>query len=453
MASPMSTRLSSMLGVAGLIVACLMAASPAAAQWRGQRFNSVDSALRPDFERGDLQPMIKLFDLTEDQQLIVGMYLDEYSRSFSEAAASIRDEIEYRREEVQDDIREMREEGRGRRDFDREMLREFRERMEAVSQPADDFSDGRKIELRDQFFEQLRGTLSRTQADKLPAFERMVNRNRYLPRGLYPSTQVDVIKLANEVERDYGLGPQQAEIEAALQQYAIELDSALLKREAEYSDTEDDLRTAFEERDVDLAEKTISQQIALQMKIRDLHDRYAEIVRQLLPPDATALFDELFRTNSYPQVYRPEPAQETLTAALAIEGLSAETRSAIESIRTQYDLGLADINEKLESAYRRNEPEQLLRTVQRVRAMLNREPMQREDNPIRELTRDRNDLSDKALDDLESLLTEEQWASLPRSTRQRPGRDDDGRFRGGRGFNSDFEDGRRRGRRFDRDDD
>jgi hypothetical protein len=116
-------------------------------------------------------------------------------------------------------------------------------------------------------------------------------------------------------------------------------------------------------------------------------------------------------------VFRPHPVQNIFKAAKELPGLSAETLTAIVSLESAYLTDLGAVTQQMWAAEREWEPtEQRLRAESFTKRMAGQQP-EHIDNPTRELSIRRDEISRSYVRQLKALLTPEQFAQLPGAAR------------------------------------
>ena len=214
----MFTRLVSILAV-GLAVA--LSASAALGQgFRGGRGG--DDAFDPAVTTEQMEKYADMLDLSADQQAAALALLEAYQVEFEAAARPVRDKIENLRTEA----RETR---------DRTLWGEL---MEARG----DFEETSK-QMETTLLADVQALLTPEQAESgWPRVVRERRREQSLPRGLMSGERVDVIALVKDLDLSQ---EQSAALADTLNQYELELDLALIKRDEAQDEFRQNMRDLF----------------------------------------------------------------------------------------------------------------------------------------------------------------------------------------------------------------
>lgn len=404
-------------GLTGFLAAATVATvgffAPTAVEAQGFRGGMME-AMRPTYSSDDLRILSDVFELSDDQRIIIQVLIDDYSESFRAGAAVVREEMETIFQQLRDG---------GNRENWREMIEKAQAPLEAWRKKADN--------LNNQFLADFKATLTEPQVERWPTFERRMRREKGMPQGALSGERVDLFKVVDSMD----LKEYRDQIDPVLETYAVQLDEALRQRESDMQRAEQDIRQAMQNMDFDKGLAAIDRQSKLRMRIRDTNEMFAQQIRGVLPQ---ALGDEFYHNvleAGYPQVYNDTWGQRLFEAALNLPDIDETLRGSIDAFRTAHEQRLAAINDRLTKAIRENEPKQLQRQIRMMQARMNNERPQPVEDPVRDLMRERSDMEQLAATQLRSLLTDAQWEKLPRrEERMRDGGGPGGQFRGGQQF-------------------
>jgi hypothetical protein len=165
-----------------------------------------------------------------------------------------------------------------------------------------------------------------------------------------------------------------------------------------------------------------------------VNDNYAELVAATLGEEAPAAAEltEAFRLRGYGRVFRETRAQRAFDAALELEGLEQDIIDSINALYAGYLAELRAMNEQLLALVRREEPKQRTARMEWMAARRAGQDVERAADPLREAFDRRDEMDDRYLEQLQALLTPEQYEELDVPERRR-GRGDRGGMGGGRG--------------------
>lgn len=380
------------LGLVLSSVVMAVAGSPAAGQFGGRMGG--DDAFSPPVSSRELDEYAKVLGMSEDQAEAAKVLFDGYMEQFQAESGVARDKS-----------RRLMEEARDFQDFSK--WREIRDLRTGFSK--------RSQEMETAFFDDIQMLLDDTQMQRWPALERTRRRLDTIGRGLMSGERVDVIRLVEETELTED---QRSPIESILEQYAMDLDRELTKRNQVYDEAQNYFGSLEGRPDPTELQDLMDRGRAAAIRVRDINERYARQVASALPEEARAGFEDRVKRLSYPQVYRETRAQQTIAGALGLEDLTDDQRTQIEAIRDSYSRDLTASNDRMVRATREMEE------TMTVRDMFNRGGGDR--GPMGDLMRERRDLETSVLQRVRGLLTDAQVEQLPR-------RNEDDRRGGGGG--------------------
>lgn len=270
-------------------------------------------------------------------------------------------------------------------------------------------------QLRDTLVADLASLLTPEQAARWPRFERWYRRGQLLPKGTLHGESVDVERLVESLSPAV---PVEGALAAALDEYSVEIDAALVARQ-------ETLDRAPPKNDGSMPpealaralEAFIDNQHQARLRVRRVNFAFAERIAGLLSEEARAAFRSAFDASAFPEVFDRDFADEAFGEVLKLADLSAEQRAAIESIRSEYEAALPEANRRWAEGIRREEEQRTARTL------LARAQAGAPGQPGDEARAARNELDERARRRLVAVLTPDQrrrlsWgdtaASLPR---------------------------------------
>lgn len=406
-----------MLTVATLLASLLIALPALAQGWR--QFENGDNLFDPAVSTKQMERYAEILGFTADQQAAALALLEAYHVEFDAAARPVRDRIE----ELRNEARETR---------DRALWGEIMQARGDFEQQAE--------KMADSFLADVQTLLTPQQAQEgWPKVQRERRRELSIPRGLMSGERVDVIALVDALSLDEA---QRAQLDDTLNQYALELDQALVKRDEVQDDFRQNMRDMFREGDQEGINDMFERGKQAATRVRDINNRYARQIEALLPEDAAPTFAAQVRQRAFPMIYNPSRAERLLETASKFDDLSQEQKEQIGTIRASFGQSLTSINRQMETA--QVEMEESM-TADRMGQMFRNGG---ENDAMRDLRRQKRDLERSTVEKLRTILTEQQAERLPQRGEGEGQGDGRRRFGGPRGEPEgarDGESGERRG--------
>jgi hypothetical protein len=353
----------------------------------------IAEAMQQDYMRRDIVLFEQGLNLDDAQRTIVDALYQDYEQAFNDGLAGMRKSIEDMREELQS------------QDVDRVLRRVF--------QPIEEWSVEKRA-LGDQFLENVKVVLTTEQQEQWPKFERFLFREKYLPRGQISGESLNLFHVARDMKLN---DPQTQHMQPTLDEYDIALDQALRNRQKAFTSSQGDMLKSFSEQNPQVSLAILQRQIEVRVAVRNVNDQYIDRLAEVMPDDRRPEFRQKALERAYPRIYRPTPVQNIFKAALELEGLDSGARSSVAELEAAYLAELAAVNTDWFNALRRWEPdEQRKRAEAFAQRMSGQQPAQIED-PTRELSVRRDDVSRNYARQLQSLVSPEQFAQLPGAMR------------------------------------
>ncbi|MHC4430143.1 MAG: hypothetical protein ACYS0D_16325 [Planctomycetota bacterium] len=268
--------------------------------------------------------------------------------------------------------------------------------------------------LGEQFVSDLKGLLNEAQMQTWPPFERKIFRLKYMRNGQLPSENLDLTVHVQDLD----LTPVQLEeIRSLMLQYEEALHEALRRREDYLQSSQNDLIAAIQNNEFQVGIDVAERQVVLRKAVRDVNEQYTVALAAALPEDIGKDFLNRVRQATYPRVYGMVPAQRVFTAAKELDGISKETLQAIVTMEQDFLRELQAFNEALMQLVRNYEPKKIKNKVAQATSRLSGETPPALQDPTREQYAERREISNRYMDSLKSVLTSEQFASLPGARR------------------------------------
>ncbi len=377
------------------LAAAVALTTPASAQFG--LAGGFQDAFRPGFTARDVQLAVTMLDLDDSQKLILETLYEDYQEDFRTGIDGFRQNMMDMRGEIPAD---------GAPDPGQILRVVFGAMNEWRYENRD---------LVETFTENLKAILNDEQTEAWPAFDRRLYRLRYLANGRLAAENLDLLLMVKQMNFP---PPQLEALKPLLQEYEVRLHNALRQREAYFNSSQDDLLLAIQnEGSADIGIRVAQRQVELRKAVRDINEDYANAVAEELPEDLGAEFLNKVREKTYVRIFRRTQLQRLFDAAERIDTLEPETLDAIKALHREYLNELNAFNVRLIEATRRYEPENLKNKAALAASQTaGRRPQQLPDPLVDEFAK-RRDLDVRYIDHLKALLTPEQFAMLPGSTR------------------------------------
>lgn len=361
--------------------------------------------MRGLFEAGvtsrQVDSMGKQLNLTSEQSAAVDALFEAYQDGNNDLMRQARETME----SMRDDMRGAFRDGGPDPDLMRRMGEEF-----------DKFRKSRK-DLETSFFNDVKAVLTPEQTAQWPSVERTHRRESTINRGLMAGERVDLVRLTESLELP---DDAEAQIRPILEQYATDLDRELVARNTAYDEGQAKMRDAFQSGNMADLDKVVEQGRAVSTRVRDVNRRYARQLEGVLPEESRQKFNEAFKRESFPLIYRPTLASRTVEAAPTLPDLDDTQRSAIQTIVDGYRRDSASINKELETAWEAREasfrPQDMMGGG---RGGFGRGGMLGDDERSQELRDRRRTLEETTVEKIKAVLRPEQIEQLPTRESQR----------------------------------
>jgi len=408
------------LVLAAVLALPLAAAAPASAQFGGR--SAMMQAVEPDVWSRDLPIFAESLQLEEWQRPIVEMLVEDYLATFNAGIDAMKQQMQGisakgEKPSVQD-----------------------------VLQPLEDWA-GKKKELYANFLQGVRSQLSEQQLERWPVLERALRRERLLPQANLSGEGINLIGVMQDLAP-----PTEITVAAsnALETYELQLDEALLARQSRMEEIVPALKDAMaemnHERGLELQERIMASRLAL----REVQDRNTEAIAATMGAEWGERFRAMALQRAYTEAFQPSPVMRQFVAALALPDLAEEKKTAITSLREEFQRALDDLSTQMLAAIRKQEPldarKKVLNARERREGRAVPVPAAPEQGSVESIRAARAQTNEKYRKALEDLLTLEVYEQLPgggkmsiKARETKPGAANEGRNRvstsrpGGRG--------------------
>jgi len=427
----------------------------------------------PDYMLRDLRRFKESLLLNEEQTEIVEQILREYDESFREASTSseesmrstftsmrgneddparqeqqemrqrmrdIREKMDSARQlQGEEGMQELEERLRGEMDSIHESMSESRaamwqspERQAAMEDLSLYVMDQLRIKrsMRIEFETDLVTVLTEEQLLLWPPLQRMLVRDRLLPKGRLSGETLDVMSLVEQQQFDdetlVGLIP-------AINSWDVNVTSALQARDDHLVENQGAMMASFRTMDTSGGESVMKEQARLAETVRRINDDAVEQIASALPSEEGSTFSSLARERAYPRIFRTTRVERAYLGAMDLEDLDSDILISIVEL---YDVLLTDLesaNERVLSETQRWESQEQLERMNRFASRMSGVNSERPESPIRKAEENKQTIEESYLEQLRLLLTEEQIEELgglekrqPREDRRRSWQNDRG---------------------------
>jgi hypothetical protein len=356
-------------------------------------------AMRPEYMSRDLVVFAEGLNLDDTQEVMVEAMFDSYEDDFELGWATTQERLN----KVASDLKS-------------NPPTSTKDTLEPVLNALGDWLQ-EKRELDQGLLENVQAILVSEQKHLWPGFAQRLYREKNISKGRLSGESVDLFLIV----RDSELSPAaESIIESNLIEYASALDSAMRDRDTILRGNPKKLFDNILSGDTDRPPSLVDSIIRARIEVRDLNDRYIDIIRGALTPTDGENFRNRALKRGYTRIYRRTPAQRILRHAAENENYPPETSALILQLETAYLQELESINHALLTLTRKYEPE-----VHRNRELAGQVrksggiPQKLED-PTRAIFKDREELGKKYIDMLRDLLSPEEFIELEGSRRWIP---------------------------------
>ena len=356
-------------------------------------------AMQPEYFSRDLVVFAEGLNLDDTQEVIVEAMFDSYEDEFELGFATFQERVN----RIADELREA-------------PPTTSRETLEPVLNALGDWLV-EKQELDEGLLENIKAILINHQRLLWPGFERKLYREKHINRGKLSGESVDLF----QIKRDSDFS-QTAEtfITETLEEYSIALDAAMRKRDAILRGNPKKLFDNILMGNAQREPAYIEDIIRARLEVRDLNDRYTEIICSSLSAEDSDNFRLRSLKRGYPRIFRITPAARILRQAAENESYDPAIIVQILQLEIAYTIELNDLNFKILTTTRRYEPEALKHREVAGQIRKNGGTPTKLEDPSRELYKEREELGKRFIDMLRAILTPEEFIELDGARRWVP---------------------------------
>jgi hypothetical protein len=356
-------------------------------------------AMQPAYFSRDLVVFAEGLNLDETQEVIVEAMFDSYTDDFEYGWAATQERLNKVAEEMKE-----------------QTPSSSKDTLEPVLNALGDWLI-QKRQLDQGLLENIQAILVPEQRALWPSFSQRLYREKHMSRGRLSGESVDLFLIM----RDCNLSPvAESTISDSLDEYALALDIAMRNRDSILRGNPkklfDNILSGNDKRDASLSDDLIKARI----EVRDLNDRYTEIVCSQLSPIDSEDFRARSLKRGYTRIYRRTPAQRLFQQAAENPAYATEVTTQIRALELSYNQELSAINFQLLGLTRKHEPEAQLHREQAGQIRKAGGTPSALEDPTRAIYKKREALGKEYIEMLRALLSADQFLELDGSRRWVP---------------------------------
>jgi hypothetical protein len=323
-----TSALLSRLAIAVVAAGVALSLAPAAhAQFGGGV--GMRNLFMPDFLGRDLPVFVDSLQLEEWQRPILETLLDEYNATFVTANEGFQ--------------AKMKETAVGASQ-DRV--------MDAISKPLVEWA-AEKVVLREDFLASVKSLLSDVQVEQWPRLERALRREKSLPNGELSGETLNLMMIFRELDAP----PSAADAaRLSMEEYEAKLDAALALRDAEVDATITPILKAMANNDSQSGIAVQERVMLRRVGVRTVQEESLVAITAALGDEYGAPFHKKAMQRAFPQVYRPDPINPMIDAALGLADLTEAQKTSLETLRAEFTVEYGSLQSRMVDAYRVTEP-------------------------------------------------------------------------------------------------
>jgi len=284
--------------------------------------------------------------------------------------------------------------------------------------------------LENQFLSDVYSILTEKEQARWPLFEQARRRSILLRRySRLAGEGVDLINITNILHFPDEV---MTTLEPTLADYAGELDKGILDRQEVMGRAKERMTAIANGQSQESKEVIYSDILRVHKKLRDINENYAEQIEQQLPDDLAATFKQKFDQSRYPRLFAPTQADRYMTQVRRLDSLTDIQKERIEARWSQYEIELEPIITQLMDLQKKREeevpyqyrsdhtarPQSVTGSTGTTSATVNG-PASGSIKKERDLWQKRQALETKLIDDIFTMLTDEQRLKAPKSSSAR----------------------------------
>jgi hypothetical protein len=356
-------------------------------------------AMRPEYMSRDLVVFAEGLNLDDTQEVIVEAMFDSYEDDFEFGWATTQERLNKVAENLKVNPPDS-----------------TKGTLEPVLNALGDWLQEKRA-LDQGLLENVQAILIGNQKHLWQGFAQRLYREKHTNRGRLSGESVDLFT----VVRDSDLSPiAESIIEINLVEYASALDIAMRNRDTILRGNPKKLFDTILSGNADRPPALIDNLIRARIEVRDLNDRYIDIISSTLSDIDGENFRNRALKRGYTRIYRRTPAQRIFRQAAENESYPAETTALILQLEAAYLQELGSINYKLLTLTRKHEPEVHRNRELAGQVRKNGGTPKKLVDPTREVFKQREELGKRYIDLLRGILSPDEFIELDGARRWIP---------------------------------
>lgn len=263
--------------------------------------------------------------------------------------------------------------------------------------------------LEKSFFDDLKAVCTEAQLAQWPAVERHHRRGKAMRFGIVSGSAVDLVSVMDRIKAapvDPGV------VKDALDAWELEIDRLLVAFEKDAKEAQNDMMDGGAMFDMNKMQGMMKKFSESASQVRDVNRSYARRIEPALSEEDRAKFVAEVQRRSFPRIYRPSHPQQMIDAAMGFADLTADQKQQLQAVKESYGRDAAGVNERWAKATEEKEAEaggSIMVMMQGFQGM-GGDP----NDPVKVARDARRELDSKTKERIESILTAEQKAKLPK---------------------------------------
>lgn len=194
--------------------------------------------------------------------------------------------------------------------------------------------------------------LAESQREAWPALERLLRRRQTISRGVLSGESVDLVALATTFTGDNALPPP---VEDLLSSYDLDLDPALIARNAALDSVDGDIDLAILDGDAARIVRAADAAIAACVRVREINLRYADEIMHA-SPDFGDAWRSLVMKAAFPDLRWRGLSDEAFDRLASIDGLPPDLHGPLAEMRAAWAVEWSDARDSVMRATLRSQP-------------------------------------------------------------------------------------------------
>lgn len=380
-------------------------AGQAGVSQRGQNW------FRSSFDDAEIDRLVQQVGLDETQQGIVQSLYQGFRSMLQTQSDEQRDKMRVKMEELRE-------------------ARDWQAMMSAGMTMGNDWQR-QAMAMEQNFMNDVQGVLTEDQRDQWTNYQRGWKRRKAnegaSQLGALSGERIDMYEMVDELDLPE---PTRASLDPVLETYGIELEPAIDSRQRLVDSMTQGLAEGFDQMDPEKMESDFNALLKTRTFIRDLNERYLQLITANLSGEHAAALEEAYREQAFGGVYRDTRADRYFETIEQLDSLSDAQRNNINAIRIDFESQLNAVNAQLAAIQKTTEVENQRRMLDRFKSMAQGGQFGQRggggfsfegQEERRTLSERKNELVAKTLTAVSTALTPDQLAQAPVPEERRRG--------------------------------